>query len=267
MLKTLDCTRPAFTWAASRVTGSAHQASGEPCQDALTLRAGRCFGVPFIAVAVADGAGSAMYAEEASKLAARSFTGFVASEIGSWGLDGLDDLALDATYGVHCKLRRLAAERNVHPDHFATTLLGLVATPERIALVQIGDGGIVMGSPWGPPWRLAFTPQHGEYRNESKFITDADAMDHLQQSSLEGPPGTFVMFTDGLEDLLLDPFSYAVHTPLFDHLGVALANHGPRGLHKPLCAELAGLMSSGAVRSRTNDDTTLLAIRFDGSLS
>lgn len=267
MLKLRDRTKPAFTWAASRVAGSSHQASGEPCQDALTLRAGRCDDVPFITAAVADGAGTALFAEDASRLATRLFTGFVASEIAGWGLDGLDDLALDAIYGVHCKLRRHATEREIHTDHFATTLLGLVATPERIVLVQIGDGGIVLGSPFGPPWRLAFNPQHGEYRNECRFITDADAMDNLQLSSLDGPPGTMVLFTDGLEDLLLAPFSYAVHTPLFDHVGAALANHIPRGLHKPLSAELAALMAGSSVRSRTNDDTTLLAIRFEGSAS
>lgn len=268
MLKTLDSSyRPAFTWAASRVTGTAHETSGEACQDALTLRAGRCDGVPFITAAIADGAGSAMFAEEASRLATRMFTGFVASEISGWGLDGLDDLALDAIYGVHCKLRRLAIERGVHADHFATTLLGVVATAERTVLVQIGDGGIVMGSPWGPPWRLAFTPQHGEYRNESRFISDSDAMDHLQQTSFDGPPGTMVLFTDGLEDLLLDPFSYAIHAPLFDHLGAELAGHHERGLHKRLSADLFALMSGGSVRSRTNDDTTLLAICFEGGLS
>ena len=268
MLKTLDSSyRPAFTWAASRVTGTAHETSGEACQDALTLRAGRCNGIPFITAAVADGAGSAMFAEDASRLATRLFTGFVASEISDWGLDGLDDLALDAVYGVHCKLRRLASERGVHADHVATTLLGLVATAERTVLVQIGDGGIVMGSPWGPPWRLAFTPHHGEYRNECRFIPESDAMDHLQQASFEGPPGTMVLFTDGLEDLLLHPFNYAVHTPLFDRLGAELAEHHERGLHKKLSADLLTLMSSGDVRSRTNDDATLLAIRFDGGLS
>jgi hypothetical protein len=264
MLETID--RPAFTWAASRVTGSAHETSGEACQDALTLRAGRCGNVPYITAAVADGAGSAMFAEEASRLATRMFTGFIASEISGWGLDGLDDLALDAVYGVHCKLRRLASERGVHADHVASTLLGLVATAERTVLVQIGDGGIVMGSPSGPPWRLAFTPQHGEYRNEARFISDSDAMDHLQQSSFDGPTGTLVMFTDGLEDLLLDPFTYVVHTPLFDRLGAELAEHHERGLHKRLSADLMDLMASGSVRSRTNDDTTLLAIRFDGGL-
>lgn len=268
MLKALDCScRPAFTWAASRVTGAAHEISGEACQDALTLRAGRCDGVPFLTAAVADGAGSAMFAEDAARLATRLFTGFIASEISGWGLDGLDDLALDATNGVHCKLRRLASERGVHADHLATTLLGVVATAERTVLVQIGDGGIVMGSPWGAPWRLAFTPQHGEYRNESRFISDSDAMDHLQQSSFDGSPGTIVLFTDGLEDLLLDPFSYAVHTPLFDRLGVELAGHQEHGLHKRLSADLHTLMSSGDVRSRTNDDTALLAIRFDGGRS
>lgn len=258
-----NTTRPAFTWAAARVAGSSHEVSGEPCQDALTLRAGRCDGIPYIAAAVADGAGSARFAEEASRLATRLFTEFIASEIADWGMDGLQDLLLDASYGVHCQLRRLAIERGVHANDFATTLLGVVAIPGQTALVQIGDGGIVSG----PPWRLAFSPQHGEFRNESRFITDADALDWLQQTTLLGNPRTLVLFTDGLEDLLLDPGTLAVHPPLFDHVGAQLARHSKRGLHAALSADLNDLMVGGSVRSRTDDDTTLLAIYFEEALS
>ena len=254
-------TRQLFSWAAAHAIGSSHELAGEPCQDSLALRVGHCNGVPFVTAAIADGAGSARYAEEAAQLATRLFTTFVTSEITGWGLDGLDDLALDACSGVHAKLCRLAEERGVGADECATTLLGIVAVPERTALVQIGDGGIVMGSPSGA-WRLAFPPQHGEYRNESRFITDADALDRLQQTVFEGSPGTVVMFTDGLEDLLITP-KLDVHTPLFDYVGARLARYPARGFLDGLSTELTELMHNGSVRSRTNDDIALLAIRIE----
>jgi len=262
-------TRPAFSWAAVRTQGASHEQCGEPCQDAFTLQTGCRNGVPYAAVAIADGAGSARHAEEAAKLAARLFTAFVTSEIDAYGLDetGLVDLALDAANGVHCKLRRLAVERGVHADHFATTLLAFVATPERMVLVQIGDGGIVMRSRNDPGWRLAFPPHHGEFCNESRFITDRDAMDWLQLTSIEGAPGTLIAFTDGLEDLLLSPATLEVHPPLFDHIGERLGRFRNGGLDPDLSAELDELMVSGSVRSRTDDDTTLLAIRFNGDTS
>ena len=128
--------------------------------------------------------------------------------------------------------------------------------------MQIGDGGIVLGSPFGEPWRLAFLPQHGEYRNEARFVTDDDAFQHLQVSIFEGAPGTIVAFTDGLEDLLLDPFDYAVHSPLFERLTRQLGRPAHWGFDKRLSVELSDLMRSGAVRSRTSDDITLLALRF-----
>lgn len=256
--------RPPFSWAAARSQGASHAECGQPCQDALTLQTGCRNGVPYAVAAVADGAGSARHAEEAAKLATRLFTAFVVSEIGVYGLDeaGLTDMVLDAAYGVHCKLRRLAVERGVNADHFATTLLGLVVTPERTALVQIGDGGIVMRTGNDQTWRLAFPPHHGEFHNESRFITDRDAMDWLQLTSIDGRPGIVIAFTDGLEDLLLSPATLEVHPPLFDHIGERLERFRGGGLDRELSAELDQLMTSGSVRSRTNDDTTLLAIRF-----
>lgn len=258
-------TRSAFSWAAARATGASHEVSGESCQDALTLLAGQCRGVPYAVGVVADGAGSARFAEEASKLATRLFTAFVASEISVYGLDeaGLVDLALDAANGVHRKLRRLAREREVHADHLATTLLGFIATSQRTVIAQVGDGGIVHRADDMTAWQLALEPQHGEYRNESRFISDADALDWLDIVSIDGPPGTIVAFTDGLEDLVLGTF-YEVHPPLFDLIADRLAQKTGAGLDRELSTELTELLVSGAVRSRTDDDTTLLAIRFHG---
>ena len=254
---------PAFSWAAARVAGASHEASGTPCQDALALRAGRCGGLPYVVAAVADGAGSAIYAEDAARLATREFTGFIFSEIADWGLDGLSDLLLDAAYGVHCKLRRLASERSVHANHFATTLLGVVITPERSAFIQIGDGGIAVG----PPWRLVLRPQRGLYHNETFFLSDADAPDRFQQAIHEGPTETVALFTDGLEDLLVRPASLDIHPPLFDDVAANLARGRNDGLNAPLSAQLTGFLQSGEIRSRTHDDTTFLAIQLHGDRS
>ena len=251
---------PDFTWAAARKRGTSHHADGTPCQDALTLRAGRLGAMPFVAAAVADGAGSALFAEQAARTATRLFTRFVTEELPDWGLDGLDDLVLDAASGVHSELRRMASKDDVRPDQYATTLLGAVVTPEAYALIQIGDGGIVTG----PPWSLVFPPQHGEYANETFFITDDQAMDRIAVRLVHERAPTLVLFTDGLEDLLVAPRTLAVHPPLFDRVASSLAGHAGGGLHTSLSVELNDLMGSGSVRSRTDDDTTLLAIHLEG---
>ena len=251
---------PAFSWAAACATGASHEASGIACQDAFTVHAGQCRGVPYAVAVVADGAGSARYADEASRLAVRLFAEFVVGELPAYGFGGLGDLLLDAAYGVHRHLRKLASERSVSPDDFATTLLGLVTTRNRTAFLQIGDGAIVTG----PPWKIVFPPQHGQFHNESRFITDADAFDRVQHTVRSGPMGTIALFTDGLEDLVLAPKTLAVHPPLFDQIAVSLSSSGPPGLREPLSAELSDHLTSGAVRARTDDDTTLIALRFHG---
>lgn len=253
-------TSPAYSWAAACATGASHEASGLPCQDALSVHAGQCRGVPYAVAVVADGAGSARYADEASKLAVRLFTEFVVGELPAYGFGGLDDLLVDAAYGVHRHLRKLASERSVSPDDFATTLLGLVTTRNRTAFLQIGDGAILTG----PSWKIVFPPQHGRFHNESRFITDTDAFDRIQHAVRSGSMGTIMLFTDGLEDLVLAPKTLAVHPPLFDQIDASLSSPGPPGLREPLSAELSDHLTSGAVRARTDDDTTLLALRFHG---
>lgn len=258
-------TRPVFNWAGARATGAAHTASGVPCQDAFALHMGTCRGEPYLVAAVADGAGSAQFAEHGSCFAVTRFSAFIIEELPAWGLDGLDDLALDAAFGVHRSLRRMASDASLSADQFATTLLGMIVTPHNTSLLQIGDGGIVMGNEQSG-WRAVFPPQHGEYHNESRFITDADAFDWLQQSQHGGPPQTIVAFTDGLEDLLLCPRTLAVHPPLFDQIARQLATSPASGHLSQVSTAIADLLVSGPVRSRTDDDATFLAIRFDETM-
>lgn len=248
-----------YRWAAARVTGASHQASGERSQDALTLRTGYCLNHHFVVAALADGAGSAQFAEEAARFTTRKFTKVVAEEIGDWGLDGISDLMLDAAYGVHRSLRRSADHRGVHADEFATTLLAAVLTPELSAFLQIGDGGVATG----PRWRMVFRPHRGRYHNEVSFLTDDDAPDRFQQTVHEGCPEFVALFTDGMEDLLVEPSSLAVHPPLLDYVASNLAGSARPGLNHELSAQLTNFFASGEVRSRTSDDTTLLAIHAE----
>lgn len=255
-------TRSAFRWAAASVPGTSHAAQNTPCQDAYSIHRGSAYGAPYLVAALADGAGSARFAEQAAKMAVAAFTRFVMAELPSWGLDGLDDLALDAASGVHCELRRLATEASLSPDDFATTLLGVIVTPDAMSFLQIGDGGIVVRKSGTSDWNLVFRPQHGEFHNHSRFITDADAFDRIEQANHAGTPGTICLFTDGIEDLVLRPGTLGVHPPLFDLLAGRLS-HAEQGHAQPLSHEIAAILAGADVRARTDDDTSLIAITFD----
>ena len=73
-------------------------------------------------------------------------------------------------------------------------------------------------------------------------------------------------FTDGLEDLLLCPRTLAVHPPLFDQIARQLATSAASGHLTQVSTAIADLLVSGPVRSRTDDDATFLAIRFDETM-
>ena len=209
--------------------------------------------------AVADGAGSALYAEIGSRTAVSVFADFVLSEIDAWGIDGLDDLALDAANAVHRTLRRFDDALSARPGDFATTLLAMVSIGNDTTFLQIGDGGIVRG----PSWKLVFPPQHGEYRNESRFITDADAFDWIEIAHVSGPPGSIVLFTDGLEAVLVHPGTLDVHPPLFDLIDDRLARDQGGGERLAISAEIARVLATPDLQTRTDDDTSLIAIRFE----
>lgn len=255
----LPIAMPTLSYAVSSRIGTSHEAAGSPCQDAVLVREGLCGDVPYIVAVVADGAGSARFASEASQFAVEQIACFVQSEISGWGLDGLDDLLIDAAFSVHRMLQRRAKERAVSTDDFATTVLACIVTPDITAVIQIGDGGIVVG----PPWRLMFRPRHGEYRNESTFVTDADAFERVSTALIKQPIQTITLFTDGLEDLLLSPGTFVVHPPLFETLAAKLANRTEPGEHPDLSDEINTLLGGDAVRSRTDDDTAIVTIRLE----
>lgn len=255
-------TLSAFRWAAASVPGTSHAVQNTPCQDAYSIHRGSAYGAPYLVAALADGAGSARFAEQAAKIAVAAFTRFVMAELPSWGLDGLDDLALDAAAGVHGALRRLAREASLSPDEFATTLLAVIVTPETTSFLQIGDGGIVVRGSVEKSWNLVFRPQHGEFHNHSRFITDRDAFDHIEQENFEGPPGAICLFTDGIEDLVLQPGTLGVHPPLFDLVSDRLAREEQEHA-QTVSHEIAAILKSADVRARTDDDTSLIAINFD----
>ena len=68
-----------------------------------------------------------------------------------------------------------ASNNQAAVSDYACTLLGVVASPSRIAYFQIGDGAIVIPSGEPGTYDWVFWPQHGEYANTTNFVTDANA--------------------------------------------------------------------------------------------
>jgi len=125
---------------AASVQGSMHERLELPCQDAFadaTTPSGA------LIVAVADGAGSARYAQQGAQCAVQAMVEFLrnlpSDPLTNGGLDEWRALATQAIESVQRALAEQAAQHEATVSDFATTLIGVVATPHAVASVQIGE--------------------------------------------------------------------------------------------------------------------------------
>jgi serine/threonine protein phosphatase PrpC len=251
---------PNSTWRilGASVTGTSHQKIGRGCDDAHAYHQqenGSLF------VAVADGAGSATHsakgARKAVEVALNRAQDILAQQIKPEGEDQWY-VALNAILkAVRTALEELASDRSELPDRFplrefATTLLLVIVTSQEIAVVQIGDGVVVIQHADGTLQSIT-QPEHGEYINETSFVTDSDYLNQAQyivlpQKEIRG----LAMLTDGLEMLALDFATKTPYNPFFAPLFRLAAR--PDTTEK----ELVNILESERVCVRTDDDKTLV---------
>lgn len=250
----------AYRFASGVSPGLAHKAASMPPQD--VVRAGsfatrsyrREPGHPhnrqyWTVGVLADGAGSAAKAGDGAILAVEAAFQHIAQDIGvrsrHLGANRLATVMREAFFGARRELEN-ASVQQCRPIHdYATTLLAIAVNPVAGACVaQIGDGGIVCG----PPWRLAIAPHKGESREVTRFLTDDDALSHLVIKTIKPPVLNAVLFSDGLEHLLIDR-DLGAHPPFFDWLA---------GFGDEAPPDFSELLDRDEIRERTSDDTSLV---------
>ena len=267
----------------ARVTGTSHTKAGLPCQDQFYCRV---VGNQTLVAAVADGAGSAALAERGADIAVKTVVDFLSCQLDDGRLDYdamLREAAVEARETVLAEARRCGAE----PRDLASTLLVTVVGPDSGSALQVGDGVIVVsdgGNGWGwvfwpqrgeyanqisnpnrdtTRFRWIFWPQRGEYANTTYFLTDTDALERLRVAPRLGKVTDIALMTDGLESLALRYASTAVYGPFFRGMFRPILDAGEASVNKDreikhLSASLDRFLSSDRVRSRTDDDVSLV---------
>lgn len=254
-----------FSWATALKTGVSHEISGLPCQDAIYLQPVTApDGTQWMIGALCDGAGSAPLAEVGATITSYCFTHFIseALRLKPEITEELEDLLCCAMLQARTDLKAVAASAEQDLKDYACTLLGFALSPEKSVFLQIGDGVIL--SQAKNTWSAVFQRENFEYCNVTRFITDDDAFEAVR--ILEMPsPDTLLLTSDGLEDLLVHG-NNEVHTPLPDYLAAELKKY-PSGEHAELCQYLDQLCSRETVRSRTDDDLSLIVLSNQGARS
>lgn len=252
--------RDAGGWRSVQATvpGVAHRASGSECQDACAVQ---CLtladGEPVLALAAADGAGSAARSREGAEQACQTLL----AECAIWltqtaEADWTPTVTESWVRRVQTALQQQADDAGLPVREFACTLLGAVIAPDRALFLQIGDGAIIIHT--DDRYRPVFWPQGGEYPNETFFVTDASAADRLECAVLAEPIREVALLTDGLQPLALHYQTRQAHQPFFRPLFQCLRDYPDAASLTELAASLAQFLDSPAINQRTHDDKTLI---------
>ena len=257
----------ALRWkiASASVVGAGHILTGQPCQDSAQFRYLQIPGASpdTLVAAVADGAGSAPYSDQGSRLAAGASINAVSDALSLRSADiDPDELRELLIQSVEAARQAVAevAEANRHSSReYATTLLVAVHVNGLLGAAQIGDGAIVAAGE-DDEYVLITTPDRGgEYANQTSFVTQSRAMDTVQISVLPGFHARRVaLFSDGIQNLVLDYRDRAEpipHAPFFRTVFSWLEQQ-PDELSAYV--GLRRFLKSPRVSARTNDDVSLL---------
>ena len=222
------------------VRGTRHLREGSPCQDA---HAWRVLPDGVVALAVADGAGSAAHAEAGAAAAAHAAIQALA------GHASLDAALAAALTAVEAEAER----RGVPARELATTLILALAGAGGVHAAQVGDGALVVEGADG--MHAVTVPMGGEFVNETVFLTSPGALQGAQHASWSGDPLHLAVFSDGLQGLALRQPDHAPHAPFFAPLfRFARDTADPREGE----AELAAFLAGPRVTARADDDLTLV---------
>jgi hypothetical protein len=245
--------------AASRC-GTGHEKTGQPCQD---VHCYRLLPGGWLVATVADGAGSAALGEVGAGVAARTALEAACARIGApcppEDDAGWRDLLLAVLQAARTAVEDEAAARGAAAGDLATTLILVIATPQLVAVAQVGDGAAIVAGQGGT---VALTvPATGEYVNETTFLTSPEALATAQVRVWRGMPTGLAVLSDGLQRLALRLPPGEPHGPFFAPLFAFAAAMVDRAEAE---RELQVFLGSPRVVERTDDDVTLLLAAWVG---
>ena len=207
---------------------------------------------------VSDGAGSAREAAEGAELACKAFLREARRVVGK--RRSLKGMGQSHAAKIVEHVRRIL---NLHAetmgsrvaDYSCTLVAALVAEGEAL-FFQIGDGAIVYRR--GEDFEVAIWPDHGEYVNETVFVTDPKCGDRIQVCKINEPIESVVLFSDGLQFLVLDYKQMQPHAPFFNSVTKALSKQEP-GRSEVVSKWLdEAVLASPSVTTKTDDDLSLV---------
>lgn len=236
--------------------GTSHLSSGLACQDSCLALVHNCdTPAPILSIFVADGAGSAIKGGEGAELAVEAATNFISHRVAHSEIGLSDDLAVECILAIREKIFAAADQAELKARDFACTILGVLASPTELLVMQIGDGAIVLEE--AGQLIVPIVPMTGEYANMTHFVTDEDAVTILATKHFPSSSEKIAVFTDGIQRLALNMSTNTAFEPFFSPLfGSLLTTREDQ--EDQLQSNLVNFLNSAPVNERTDDDKTLV---------
>ena len=239
-------------------TGTSHLRLNKGCDDSCSAEVLRGAENEVVILCVADGAGSAARASEGAQEVCNCFLKLCRNIVETGGaFSGATEHRIREDW--ICQLRNVlvnkACEEGAELRDFATTFLGAVITDDGCIFLQIGDGAIVASEIQTPDdYTVICWPQHGEYANTTSFLTDVDAAIAADVTLLQRTIARVILFSDGMERLLLDFANHSAASRPISQLISPLLTEPQTDLNQGL----RSLLDSPGVNARTDDDKSLV---------
>lgn len=237
------------------VIGVRHRAEGAACQDACAVRVLGTEPEAALIACVADGAGDSSHGDRGAEMACQSIMDSAADHFASKGsfAGATNQDVVQWCEAARNKIEEQAKSHNRNLREYATTLCAAIVSPRGSLFFQIGDGAMIARK--NSALGVVFWPQSGEYINTTNFLTSHDFRNHLDVFISAESFSEVALLTDGIERLALKFDSFTPHPPFFDPLLRAVRDGGNL---ESLAADLRQLLQSDFVRSKTDDDKTLV---------
>lgn len=190
--------KSAFKIALARHQGVSHAERGTPCQDYVAVYDND----EAISAVLCDGAGSAKFAEDASRLIAHGLSEILTERCNEI-INGSNEQIADIVFGsVNKIIDEVISNTNDGRtiEDYNSTFLSVTIKDNRAVIIHVGDGMIIARK--SDELKTISKPENGEFSNETYFVTNPSSKGYMDVSKLILPsnlPFAFVLMSDGTE--------------------------------------------------------------------
>jgi len=208
---------------------------------------------------VSDGAGSAAKAAIGATIVCTETHRRIAAYLrGGGGLLNVNgEIVAEWVDSIRDKIGFAASAATLGPRDFAATLVALLIDDDRALIVHIGDGAVTVRDRNTQEWSVPSWPFHGEYASTTRFVID-DPHPQLEIVHVASAIDRFAIFSDGIENLVLDQRMKSAPAPFFERLLQPVASWSGSGRSRSLSLQLRKYLEGETVCAETDDDKSVI---------